>query len=120
MRELLECPVPPGLSGYRGITKLVDKKRPKPWRVIFYHEGKAQCFGTFATAEEAAWEQDLKRLELGYEDEGFYNYKLQLGQADKQRRPRCVTSNTCEEREHKSPCVDAEWYVERGQGRGSQ
>ncbi len=28
------------------------------------------------------WEQDLKRLELGYEDEGFYNYKLQLGQAD--------------------------------------
>ncbi len=41
-----------------------------------------QTFGEFATAEEAAWEQDLKRLELGYEAEGFYNYKLQLGQTD--------------------------------------
>ncbi len=27
-------------------------------------------------------DDDLMRLELGYEDEGFYNYKLQLGQAD--------------------------------------
>ncbi len=46
----------------------------------FQHQGKVQNFGSFATAEEAAWEHDLKRLELGYEDEGFYNYKLQ--QAD--------------------------------------
>ncbi len=36
----------------------------------------------FVTAEEAAWEQDLKRLELGYEAEGFYNFGLQLGEAD--------------------------------------
>ncbi len=28
-----------------------------------------------------AWEHDLKRLELGYEDEGYYNYRLQLGEA---------------------------------------
>ncbi len=41
---------------------------------------KVQYFVYFA--EEAAWEHDLKRLELGYEAEGFYNYKLQLGQAD--------------------------------------
>jgi hypothetical protein len=34
----------------------------------------------FATVEEAAWEQDLQRLELGYEAEGYYNFKLQLGQ----------------------------------------
>ncbi len=27
-------------------------------------------------------EHDLKRLELGYEDEGFYKFRLQLGQAD--------------------------------------
>ncbi len=39
-----------------------------------------QHFGTFATAEEAAREHDLKRLELGYEDEGYYNFRLQLGQ----------------------------------------
>jgi hypothetical protein len=45
-----------------------------------------QHFGYFSTAEEAAWEHDLKRLELGYKDEGFYNYKLQLG------RQRNVTS----------------------------
>ncbi len=30
----------------------------------------ARTFGTFATVEEAAWEHDLKRLELGYEAEG--------------------------------------------------
>jgi hypothetical protein len=50
--------------------------------VQFKHQGKVQYFGSFATAEEAAWEQDLKRLEQGYEDEGFYNYKLQLGQGN--------------------------------------
>ncbi len=33
-------------------------------------------------AEEAAWEQHLKRLELGYEDEGYYNFRLQLGQEE--------------------------------------
>ncbi len=33
-----------------------------------------------ATAEEAAWEHDLKRLKLVYEDEGDYNFRLQLGQ----------------------------------------
>ncbi len=53
-------------------------KRSK--QVRFRHQGKLQTFGMFSTAEEAAWEHDLKRLELGYEDEGFYNYKLQLGQ----------------------------------------
>jgi hypothetical protein len=26
--------------------------------------------------------EPVKRLELGYEDERFYNYKLQLGQAE--------------------------------------
>jgi hypothetical protein len=26
-------PVPPGLSGYRGITKLTNAKRSKPWQV---------------------------------------------------------------------------------------
>jgi hypothetical protein len=31
-------------------------------------------------AEEAAWKHDVKRLELGYEDEGYYNFRLQLGQ----------------------------------------
>jgi hypothetical protein len=30
-------------------------------------------------AEEAAWEHNLKRLELGYEAEGFDNFRLQLG-----------------------------------------
>ncbi len=29
--------------------------------------------------EEVAWEQDLKRLELGYKDEGYNNFRLQLG-----------------------------------------
>ncbi len=28
--------------------------------------------------KEAAWEHDLKRLELGHEDEGYYNFRLQL------------------------------------------
>ncbi len=58
------------------------KQGNKPWRVRFQHQGRVQSFGSFATAEEAAWEQDLKRLELGYEDEGFYNCKLQLGQGN--------------------------------------
>ncbi len=37
-----------------------------------------QHFGRFA--EEATWEHDLKRLELGYEAEGYYNFRLQLGE----------------------------------------
>jgi hypothetical protein len=28
-----------------------------------------------ATVEEAAWEHGLKRLELGYEAEGFFNFR---------------------------------------------
>ncbi len=47
--------------------------------------GEARCSShptstglTLDRALSAAWEQDLKRLELGYEDEGYYNYKLQL------------------------------------------
>jgi hypothetical protein len=39
------------------------------------HQGKMCSFGTFHTAEEAAWEHDLKRLELGHEAEGFYNLR---------------------------------------------
>ncbi len=31
---------------------------------------RGQGAGSFLTAEEAAWEHDLKRLKLGYEDEG--------------------------------------------------
>jgi hypothetical protein len=41
--------------------------------------------------EEAAWEHDLKRLELGYEDEGFYNYKLQLEQVTRVMARRAVS-----------------------------
>ncbi len=52
----------------------------EPRQVQFSHEGKKRHFGMFATAEEAAWEQDLKRLELRYGDEGFNNFRLQLGQ----------------------------------------
>jgi hypothetical protein len=75
-------PKPLGRSGFRGVHKVTSKQRNKPWQVAFKHQGKLQHFGCFTTAEEAAREHDLKRLELGYEDEGFYNYKLQLGQAD--------------------------------------
>ncbi len=35
-----------------------------------------------SVAEEAAWEQGLKRLELGYEDEVYCNLRLQLGQEE--------------------------------------
>ncbi len=45
----------------------------------FKHQGRVQSFGYFATPEEAAWEQELQRLELGFEAEGFYNFRLQLG-----------------------------------------
>jgi hypothetical protein len=58
----------------------VSGKRSKPWQVRFQHEGRQQHFGQFTIAEQAAWEQDLKRLELGYEAEGFFNFILQLGQ----------------------------------------
>jgi hypothetical protein len=30
----------------------------------------------FATPEEAAWEWDPRRLELGSEAEGYYNFRL--------------------------------------------
>jgi hypothetical protein len=62
------------------VHKETHKQLNKPWQVRFKHQGSMKHFGYFSTAEEAAWEHDLKRLELGYEDEGFYNYKLQLGQ----------------------------------------
>jgi hypothetical protein len=67
-------------SGFKGVQKTTHEQVNMPWRAQFRHQGKVQNFGSFATAEEAAWEHDLKRLELGYEDEGFYTYKLQLGQ----------------------------------------
>ncbi len=48
----------------------------KLWRVQFRHEGTKQFVGYYVNAEEAAWEQDLKHLELGYEDEGYCNFGL--------------------------------------------
>ncbi len=70
------------------MIKKVDKKYSKPWRVRLQHGGKVQHFGQFATAEEAAWEHDLKRLELGYETEGSCNFRLQLGERVRQQQSR--------------------------------
>ncbi len=69
---------PFGLSGFRGVRKKGGHKRNRPFQVLFSHQGKQQTFSCFATAEEAAWEQDLRRLELGYED----GLLQQLGQVD--------------------------------------
>ncbi len=50
-------------------------------RARFRHECKLLFVGYCANEQvEAAWEQDLKRLELGNEDEGYNNFRLQLGQ----------------------------------------
>ncbi len=54
----------------------MHSRRSNQWRVQFKHEGKVRTFGYSATAEEAAWEHDLKRLE----DEGHFN-RLKLGRA---------------------------------------
>jgi hypothetical protein len=68
-------PYPAGLSSFKGCTNWLAGKLSQPWGTVpFQHEGKLQHVGTFA--KEAAWEQDLKRLELGYEDEGYFNFRL--------------------------------------------
>ncbi len=48
--------------------------------------GRMRSFGFFDTAEEAAWEHDLKRMELGHEAEFFYNFRLQLGEQRRMRQ----------------------------------
>ncbi len=71
-------PNPPARSGYKGVTKMTGGKRGKQRQGIFYHEGKVQYCGSFVTEEEAAWEHNLKHLDLGYEDEGFYKFRFNL------------------------------------------
>ncbi len=42
------------------------------------------CGSSMRARMEAGWEQDLKRLELGYE--GYYNFRLQLGQEEQEHK----------------------------------
>ncbi len=82
-------PTPLALSGVRGVTKhpgWEGRKLSKPWQVLFKHKGKPQTFGYFGSAAEAAWERDLQRMELGYEAEGFYNFRLERVQQQQLRR----------------------------------
>ncbi len=56
-------------AGACAIISEIVSNEPPPSAQYTRTQGKHQFIGYFA--EEAAWEHDLKRLELGYEDGGY-------------------------------------------------
>ncbi len=59
--------------------EVISKRQAQDLRSTVTQAGKRHSHCHSATVP-IVWAHDLKRLELGYEDEGCYNFRLQLGQ----------------------------------------